>query len=61
MPVQFALEVNALDNLTTAFTWVIGRMQEMTTSILSQPVLLIPVAIFCCGAAIGLAMRLIRG
>ena len=52
---------NALANLGTAVTAVIGYMGEMVTEIVGNPILLIPVAIFLAGAAIGLANRLIRG
>lgn len=52
---------SALSNLTTAFEFIQTSMTGMVTTILSEPILLIPVGIFVAGAGIGLAMRLIRG
>ncbi len=48
-----------LDNLTTAFTFVTTCMTSMVSVILGNPVFLIPVGIYCAGAAIGLCGRLI--
>lgn len=50
---------NALDTLGQAFTFVSGKMSDMVTVILSNPIFLLPVGIFVCGAAIGLCSRLI--
>lgn len=49
----------ALDTLGTAFTFMMEKMSSMVTTILTQPILLLPVGIFVAGAAIGLAKRLI--
>ncbi len=49
----------AMDNLTTAFTWITTQMSSMVEVILSQPIFLLPVAIYSAGAAIGLCGRLI--
>lgn len=53
------MEATGLENLTTAFTFITTCMTSMATVILGQPIYLIPVGIFCAGAAIGLSSRLI--
>ena len=50
---------NALETLGTAITEIVGYMGDVVTYMLTQPILLIPVAIFVVGACIGLAGRLI--
>lgn len=48
-----------MDVLTTAITFVWEQFSKMATLVTSQPILLLPVAIFAAGAAIGLVKRLI--
>lgn len=57
----YTLEASALTNLTSAFEFIKTVFSDMVTKIMSEPILLIPVAIFVAGAGIGLSMRLIRG
>ncbi len=45
--------------LETAITFVWTQFTEMATLVTSKPILLLPVAIFAAGAAIGLVKRLI--
>ena len=49
----------ALTTLQTAITFVWDQFSEMAELVTSQPILLLPVAIFAAGAAIGLVKRLI--
>lgn len=49
----------SLDTLTTAFAWILGNFKSFAESMLSTPLFLIPVAIFCVGACIGLVKRLV--
>lgn len=51
---------NALTNLTTAITFIWEQFTKMADIVTSQPILLIPVAVFCAGVAIGLVKRLIN-
>ena len=51
---------NALTNLTTAITFIWEQFTKMADLVTSQPILLIPVAVFCAGVAIGLVKRLIN-
>lgn len=52
--------MDALSNLVTAYgqftTWFSG----MATTLLAEPLFLIPLAIFCFGAVIGLVHRVIK-
>jgi len=48
-----------LTTLTTAFDWVVDGFTEFASAMLSTPLFLIPVAIFCAGACIGLVKRLV--
>lgn len=48
-----------LEALGTIFTQVMTWVSTLVTTIASQPLLLLPVGIFCVGAVIGLAGRLI--
>lgn len=48
-----------LTTLGTAISFVWDQFSEMATKVTSEPILLIPVAIFAAGAAIGLVKRLI--
>lgn len=50
---------NALGTLQTAIDFVWTQFSEMATLVTSKPILLLPVAIFAAGAAIGLVKRLI--
>lgn len=55
------MEATALTNLGEAFKFVTSTaMSGMVTLMLSEPILLIPVAITVAGAGIGLACRCIR-
>lgn len=45
--------------LTTVFTQFMTWMTSLVSTISSSPLLLLPVGIFCVGAVIGLASRLI--
>lgn len=51
---------NALTNLTTAIAFIWEQFTKMADLVTSQPILLIPVAVFCAGVAIGLVKRLIN-
>lgn len=55
------MEANSLTQLGTAVTAVMGYMGDIVTEITSagNEILLLPVAIFMVGGAIGLASRLI--
>lgn len=48
-----------LATLTTAIEFIWDQFSAMAVKVVSQPILLIPVAIFCAGAAIGLVKRLV--
>ena len=48
-----------LEALATIFTQVMAWMTSLVNTIVATPILLIPVGIFCVGAVIGLAKRLI--
>lgn len=50
---------NGMEALGTIFTQVTTWVTSLVTTIASQPLLLLPVGIFCVGAVIGLAGRLI--
>lgn len=52
-------EVTAMTSLQTLFTTFTGWMGDLVEVIIAQPILLLPVGIFCVGAVIGLASRLI--
>lgn len=49
-----------MESLSTAITFVWTQFTEMATTIMSHPILLLPVAIFAAGASIGLVKRLIK-
>lgn len=51
-------DVGAFDNLSTAVTTILGWVGSTVTTISSNPLLLISLAIFIIGACIGLAKRL---
>lgn len=55
------MEANSLTQLGTAVTAVMGYMGDIVTEITSagNEILLLPIAIFMVGGAIGLASRLI--
>lgn len=68
MAVMLALPASATDgtgssggitNLSTAIEFIWTQFTKMATLVTSQPILLIPVAVFCAGVAIGLVRRLI--
>lgn len=48
-----------MEALGTIFTQIMTWMGNLVTTIVSTPLLLIPVGVFCVGAVIGLAKRLI--
>ena len=52
---------NSLSGLTTVVTWLTGQFSGVIDTIVAEPILLLSVGIFACGAVIGLAHRLIRG
>lgn len=57
-----AVDVTAnLDGLASVFTQLNTWISSLVTTIASNPLLLVSVGIFVCGAVIGLAYRLIRG
>lgn len=49
----------SLDTLTQAFAWILDNFKAFAENMLSTPLFLIPVAIFCVGACIGLVKRLV--
>lgn len=49
----------ALSTLTSAIEFIWTQFTTMATKVTSEPILLIPVAVFAAGAAIGLVKRLI--
>lgn len=52
-------ETTGLEALATIFTQIMTWMTSLVNTIVSTPLLLIPVGVFCVGAVIGLAKRLI--
>lgn len=48
-----------LETLTNAFAWILANFKDFAANMLSTPLFLIPVAIFCVGACIGLVKRLV--
>lgn len=50
-----------MTNLSTVFTWIMGRISEGFTTVASEPLLLLGLGIFVAGAVIGLVYRLIKG
>lgn len=62
LPINQVAEVSAnLDGLASVFTQLNTWISSLVTTIASNPLLLVSVGIFVCGAVIGLAYRLIRG
>lgn len=55
----FLLTDTALDSVKTVTTFLWTEIGQVVTTIVSTPILLIPVGIFIAGAAIGLAKRFI--
>lgn len=55
----FIAAATGLESLTTIFTWLTTQFGGMVDTIVSKPILLLPVGIFATGAVIGLAKRLI--
>ena len=49
-----------MEVLQDAITFVWSQFTQMSTLVTSKPILLLPVAIFAAGAAIGLVKRLIN-
>lgn len=54
-----AAEGDGLSSLGTVFTWIMGNISTVVTTIVGSPLLLLPVGIFAAGATIGLAKRFI--
>ena len=50
-----------LDGLSAVFTQLMTWIGSLVTTIASNPLLLVSLGVFVCGAVIGLAVRLIRG
>lgn len=50
---------NGMESITTVVTFLWGQVTQVVTTIVSTPLLLIPVGIFVAGAAVGLAKRFI--
>lgn len=50
-----------LDGLSAVFTQLMAWIGNLVTTIASNPLLLVSLGVFVCGAVIGLAVRLIRG
>lgn len=48
-----------MEQLTTAFAWVLERFTAMATQMLNTPLFLIGIAIFAVGACIGLVKRVV--
>lgn len=48
-----------MESITTVVTFLWGQVTQVVTTIVSTPLLLIPVGIFVAGAAVGLAKRFI--
>lgn len=59
MYIMDAGATTGLEALQTIFTQIMTWMGDLVTTIVSKPILLIPVGIFVVGAVIGLASRLI--
>lgn len=53
--------VTMSENLTTAWTWITGRMSAIVSTITDNPIYLIGLGFWTVGGAIGLGYRLIRG
>lgn len=49
----------SLDGVTTVVDFFFENFASLVSTISAQPLLLIPVGVYCCGAIIGLAKRLI--
>lgn len=56
-----AVTIKSMEGLTTVVTWLTGQFSAVIDTIVAEPILLLSVGIFACGAIIGLAHRLIRG
>ena len=50
-----------LDGLTAVFSQLMTWIGSLVTTIATNPLLLVSLGVFVCGAVIGLAVRLIRG
>ncbi len=48
-----------LETLTNAFAWILANFKDFAANMLTTPLFLIPIAIFCVGACIGLVKRLV--
>lgn len=54
-----AAAATGMESITTVVTFLWGQVTQVVTTIVSTPLLLIPVGIFVAGAAVGLAKRFI--
>lgn len=59
LTIMDAAGATGLEALGTIFTQIMSWMGDLVNTIISKPILLIPVGIFVVGAVIGLASRLI--
>ena len=58
---MLTLTASDLTALGTVFTQLTSWMTSLVQTIAAEPLLLVSLGIFACGAVIGLATRLIRG
>lgn len=54
-----AAAATGMESITTVVTFLWGQVTQVVSTIVSTPLLLIPVGIFVAGAAVGLAKRFI--
>ena len=58
-PILLDVTTSSLSTLSEAFEWVVKGFTDFAEAMLSTPLFLIPVGIFCAGACIGLVKRLV--
>ena len=58
-PQLLEVTTSSLDTLSEAFEWIVDGFTDFASAMLSTPLFLIPVGIFCAGACIGLVKRLV--
>lgn len=54
-----ASATTGMESITTVVTFLWGQVGQVVTTIVSTPLLLIPVGLFVAGGAVGLAKRFI--
>lgn len=54
-----AAATTGMESITTVTTFLWGQITQVVTTIVSTPLLLIPVGLFVAGGAVGLAKRFI--